>query len=65
MRIQVLSLPSQKAGEFESWPFALVFDQCEPRLVDAAWPQGEEFFGFATKCGAVGSLVTSDTVEVL
>ena len=68
MRIQILTLPSQKVGEIEKYPFAFIFDEAEA-LIDDSWSRFEslssEIRRFGDECGAVATAVFPGTVEVL
>jgi len=62
MRIQIMTLPSEKAGEFERYPFALILDRVEEDDLQDATVAAVR--NFAEKCGARASLVVASTVEV-
>lgn len=60
-RIQILTLPADKAGDVETYPFALIIDQADDLGDDEV---ATALDAFATQCGARCVLVTPATMDV-
>lgn len=74
MRIQILELPLDTAGEFTRTPFALIIDQIEQNSITThdgnevrtdLEANVEALHGFGVQIGAVGTLCTAETIEVV
>jgi len=74
MRIQILELPLDTAGEFSRTPFALIVDEIEQNIITTSDGNevcrdlevaAESLQQFGEQIGAVGTLCTAETIEVV